>query len=58
MSSILSYNVFDFGSVFSKSSNIDQKENQNRKLKMKKLHEPTFVKQTLYFTIFLVLNLW
>lgn len=42
-SSILSYNVFDFGNVFRKKNVTN--------------HESSFFKQMLYFGIFLVLNL-
>ena len=49
-SSILSYNQFDFEPIFSKK---DGTSKERRKV----LHEPTFVKQTLYFLIMVILNL-
>ena len=51
MSSVLSYNVFDFTTVF---------ENADKNIKEKKRaenHEPTFVKQMLYCLGFISLNL-
>ena len=45
-SSILSYNVFDFGNVFDKSGK-----------KNVKYHESSFFMQMLYFMLFFVLNL-
>ena len=49
MSSVLSYNVFDFTTVFAKEDkNVTDK---------KRNHEPTFVKQMLYCLGFVSLNL-
>ena len=49
MSSVLSYNVFDFTTVFAKEDkNVTDK---------KRNHEPTFVKQMLYCLGFISLNL-
>ena len=49
-SSILSYNNFDFGQIFS------MKES-SRKNSPEQKHESTFIKQTLYFALFCFLNL-
>ena len=50
MSSVLSYNVFDFTTVFAKADNVkDKKRVEN--------HEPSFVKQMLYCLGFISLNL-
>ena len=51
MSSVLSYNVFDFPTVFAKADKYvkDKKRVEN--------HEPSFVKQMLYCLGFIVLNL-
>ena len=51
MSSVLSYNVFDFTTVFAKADkNIKEKKRAEN-------HEPTFVKQMLYCLGFISLNL-
>ena len=49
-SSVISYNNFDFEPIFGKKKNgsSDEKESVG--------HESTFMKQTLYFLITLVLN--
>ena len=46
MSSVLSYNQFDFGPIFK----------HGEKAKEEK-HQPSFVKQLMYFILFIVLNL-
>ena len=46
MSSVLSYNQFDFGPIFK----------HGEKAKEEK-HQPSFVKQLMYFLLFTVLNL-
>ena len=48
MSSVLSYNQFDFGRIFG--------EKDTEKSKREK-HVPTFGKQLIYFFLFSVLNL-
>ena len=48
MSSVLSYNQFDFGPIFG------EKDTEERK---KEKHLPTFGKQMIYFILFSVLNL-
>ena len=50
LSSVLSYNSFDFGQIFSKK---DDKSKAKKKVR----HEPTVVKQTIYFLIMTSLNL-
>ena len=49
MSSVLSYNVFDFTTVFEKADEKDKKRVEN--------HEPSFLKQMLYCVGFISLNL-
>ena len=50
MSSVLSYNNFDFGPIF-KHGEKAKKEKRGEK------HQPSFVKQTIYFMLFTILNL-
>ena len=50
MSSVLSYNQFDFGPIF-KHGDKAKEERRGEK------HQPSFVKQLLYFILFIVLNL-
>ena len=50
MSSVLSYNQFDFGPIF-KHGEKAMKEKRGEK------HQPSFVKQTIYFMLFTMLNL-
>jgi len=50
MSSVLSFNQFDFGPIF--------KCGEKAKIeKRKEKHQPSFAKQMIYFIIFTVLNL-
>ena len=46
MSSVLSYNQFNFGPIF-----------KAKKGKMEEKHQPSFAKQMIYFILFTVLNL-
>ena len=50
MSSVLSYNQFDFGPIF-KHGDKAKEERRGEK------HQPSFVKQLMYFLLFTVLNL-
>ena len=50
MSSVLSYNQFDFGPIFK----YWEKDTEERR---KEKHLPTFGKQLIYFILFSVLNL-
>ena len=50
LSSVLSYNNFDFEPIFARK---DKKSKARKKVK----HEPTVVKQTIYFLIMTSLNL-
>ena len=50
ISSVLSYNKFDFGPIF-KHGEKAMKEKRGEK------HQPSFVKQTIYFLLFTILNL-
>ena len=50
MSSVLSYNQFNFGPIF-KHGDKAMKEKREEK------HQPSFVKQTIYFLLFTILNL-
>ena len=50
MSSVLSYNQFDFGPIF-KHGKKAMKEKREEK------HQPSFVKQMIYFILFTMLNL-
>ena len=50
MSSVLSYNQFDFGPIF-KHGEKAKEEKRGEK------HQPSFVKQLMYFILFIVLNL-
>ena len=50
MSSVLSYNQFDFGPIF--KNGVKAKEE-----KRGEKHQPSFVKQTIYFMLFTILNL-
>ena len=50
MSSVLSYNQFDFGPIF-KHGEKAMKEKRGEK------HQPSFVKQTIYFMLFTILNM-
>ena len=50
LSSVLSYNHFDFEPIFTKK---DDKSKAQKKVR----HEPTVVKQTIYFLIMTSLNL-
>ena len=50
MSSVLSYNNFDFGQMF-------EMKQSNKKNSMEKKHESTLTKQALYFLLFCFLNL-
>ena len=47
MSSVLSYNQFDFGPIFKHGDKAKEEEK----------HQPSFVKQLLYFILFIMLNL-
>ena len=51
MSSVLSYNNFDFGPIFLR------KDKRGDHIKKEEMHQPTFVKQMFYFIFFLILNL-
>ena len=51
LSSVMSYNNFDFEQIYSKK---DEKSKAWKKVR----HEPTVVKQTIYFLIMTSLNLW
>ena len=50
MSSVLSFNQFDFGPIFThgEEANIEKKGEK---------HQPSFMKQLIYFSFFTVLNL-
>ena len=50
MSSVLSYNQFDFGPIF-KQGEKAKAEKRGEK------HQPSFVKQMIYFMLFILLNL-
>ena len=50
MSSVLSYNQFNFGPIF-KHGEKAKEERRGEK------HQPSFVKQLMYFILFIVLNL-
>ena len=50
MSSVLSYNQFDFGPIF-KNGEKAKEEKRGEK------HQPSFVKQMIYFMLFIMLNL-
>ena len=50
ISSVLSYNQFDFGPIF-KHGEKAMKEKRGEK------HQPSFVKQMIYFMLFILLNL-
>ena len=50
MSSVLSYNQFDFGPIF-KHGDKAKREKRGEK------HQPSFAKQMIYFILFIVLNL-
>ena len=50
MSSVLSYNQFDFGPIF-KNGEKAKEEKRGEK------HQPSFVKQMIYFILFTMLNL-
>ena len=50
MSSVLSYNQFDFGPIF-KHGDKAKEEKRGEK------HQPSFAKQMIYFILFIVLNL-
>ena len=50
MSSVLSYNQFDFGPIF-KHGEKAKEEKRGEK------HQPSFVKQMIYFMLFTILNL-
>ena len=50
MSSVLSYNQFDFGPIF-KHGDKAKEERRGEK------HQPSFAKQMIYFILFTVLNL-
>ena len=50
MSSVLSYNQFDFGPIF-KNGEKAKAEKRGEK------PQPSFVKQTIYFMLFTILNL-
>ena len=50
MSSVLSYNQFDFGPIF-KHGDKAMEERKGEK------HQPSFMKQLFYFILFIVLNL-
>ena len=50
LSSVLSYNNFDFEPIFTK-------KNEKSQARKKVRHEPTVVKQTIYFLIMTSLNL-
>ena len=52
-SSVLSYNSFDLDEVLSSG----EKKRENLKENRKTLHEPTFVKQLLYFLLMGSMNL-
>ena len=50
MSSVLSYNQFDFGPIF-KNGEKAKEEKRGEK------HQPSFVKQMIFFMLFTMLNL-
>ena len=50
-SSVLSYNNFDFEPIFTRKKDKSKAQKKVR-------HEPTVVKQTIYFLIMTLLNLW
>ena len=50
-SSVLSYNHFDFGPLFSGEDKVRKEKREQEK------HQPTFVKQMVYFMLFTILNL-
>jgi len=58
LSSVLSYNNFDFEPIFSKKEKEDLDLGLTKSRNRKKVrHEPTVVKQTIYFLIMTSLNL-
>ena len=52
MSSVLSYNQFNFGPIFTHGDKAKAKEE-----KRGEKHQPSFAKQMIYFILFTVLNL-
>ena len=65
-SSVLSYNNFDFGLIFDKDkgngggaldTTSPSQRNQHHQRQQELQHEPTFLKQALYFLLFIALNL-
>ena len=50
MSSVLSYNQFDFGPIFKHGGKAKEEERGE-------MHQPSFVKQMIYFILFTILNL-
>ena len=50
MSSVLSYNQFDFGPIFKNGEKAKEEKREEK-------HQPSFVKQTIYFMLFTMLNL-
>ena len=52
LSSILSYNNFNMDQMFGKAQGTDMKKD-----KAKKTHHSSFLKQTIYFILMVILNL-
>ena len=50
MSSVMSFNEFDFGPIFKHGDKAKEEKKREK-------HQPSFVKQTIYFILFTVLNL-
>ena len=50
-SSVLSYNHFDFGPLFSAEDEVRKEKREQEK------HQPTFFRQMVYFLLFTILNL-
>ena len=50
MSSVLSYNQFNFGPIFKHGEKPNEEKREEK-------HQPSFVKQTIYFLLFTILNL-
>ena len=51
MSSVLSYNQFNFGPLFKHGEKAKKEKREEQK------HQPSFTKQMIYFILFTVLNL-
>ena len=50
MSSVLSYNQFNFGPIFKHEDKANEEKREEK-------HQPSFVKQMIYFMLFSILNL-